>query len=1250
MAVSAGDVQARATLDNVEFLKALQDMANAVAAQTSAIAKQIGNLSSTFDSITGAITKIGALAGVTDFAKSFVDAAAAVGKLEAAFKNIAGPTEETAQAFEQIRDLQFNSIYSFEDTLGPTAKKMLEVGISATQAAETMQALTDAAAGMKESPQWIEEVGASIDKLSSHLVATQKDMRSLQAEGIDAWGALADYMGTSIADAQAKVKAGMVSSQTVIKAVTEQMESDWAGMAEKSTQTWKGAMDQVGKQAGEAQVAIGQTIIAVLQQLVPVMQAVAQGLADLTKWWQGLGEGTKEAIVIFTAVAGGIVAVTVAVSTLLPLLGSLGTVFMALVTGSNPAGWIALVVGALAVLAKWIYDNWEPLKASVLAMWDGIKEQWGPAIEFITNLFSPILTVWKAEWDLLTGILSTAFEMIKTVINGTGDYISSFWNWLKGIFGKIPGLSEIISQTQQAWNDGQKVLDQQKQAAAAQKQADDAAAAASAAKRQAAKQEAADEVAAEAAAKAAAQAEKERAAQAKKDAEDWQKYNEDIAKGYEKLLALSPELAAQFSEAFGGISDDADKVAKEFGKAWANMSDSMKQAVRDAVETQEAFKTLGVTSQASLEDAAAKADQAYIQIAGSATASAKDVESAAAAQQAAHQKVVDFLNSDAITAVHAFGDKTQEELQKSQDDWFKYASQVTAYFGDGSKQALDAQVKALEEYRKNVQAQGKDLSDSELEFLAELKQRAADAVDPVTKLANAYKALGVTTIKTQLDQVTALAKAFDTVKASGTAAQADLYAAQKKLTDATQQHVDYLNQDWKDAYSRGEITATQMYQHEVENARAYLQQLTLTGDGGAASMAEIDAATKVYDQTLKNLQKSTLLDTQTAFHDLGVKSSAELQTMADKAETEYQRIVDTAGADSEQARMAWVNKTKAAYDQILLDGGTLTEGQKAELDKAQLQLDQHLKDTQSAWKTAYDGINTAVGTAFDDMAKALVTGDQSFGQIMQKMWQDIATTALNVFIAPIKKAVADFIANELADLIGGKGLGGVLDGLKSIGSAVGGLFKGAGGAASSAAEEGAGVAEQAAGGAEEAAGGAESAVSAGMSGAMGIVGAVGSIGTMVSSIIGNFQQAKMETTMNAVEHNTRYSALYLGDRSDGGILGQMFRVASDLEFGPIVKILEQHRDNFWNWSGIILPIEQAVQANLIDISSHTFTQIQVLEQIRDVLGQIESQTAAAASTSTTINVSPQGLTTAEAAKALGDQIARNLTRQLTPVS
>src|SRR5262245_66267890 len=95
------------------------------------------------------------------------------------------------------------------------------------------------------------------------------------------------------------------------------------------------------------------------------------------------------------------------------------------------------------------------------------------------------------------------------------------------------------------------------------------------------------------------------------------------------------------------------------------------------------------------------------------------------------------------------------------------------------------------------------------------------------------------------------------------------------------------------------------------------------------------------------------------------------------------------------------------------------------------------------WQTAYDGVKSAVSGAFDDLIKKIATGEGSFSDILTKMWQSLAETALHVFLDPIRDAVAKFIANELADLLSGKGLGGVLDNLKQIGQAAKDVFTGA---------------------------------------------------------------------------------------------------------------------------------------------------------------------------------------------------------------
>jgi hypothetical protein len=77
---------------------------------------------------------------------------------------------------------------------------------------------------------------------------------------------------------------------------------------------------------------------------------------------------------------------------------------------------------------------------------------------------------------------------------------------------------------------------------------------------------------------------------------------------------------------------------------------------------------------------------------------------------------------------------------------------------------------------------------------------------------------------------------------------------------------------------------------------------------------------------------------------------------------------------------------------------------------------------------------------------------------------------------------------------------------------------------------------------------------------MGVANLVTGIATAISSIVGNFQMAKMETSLNGIELNTRRGTLFLGDRGDQGILGQAFRIADTLEFGTLVKCGEAIRD------------------------------------------------------------------------------------------
>jgi len=157
--------------------------------------------------------------------------------------------------------------------------------------------------------------------------------------------------------------------------------------------------------------------------------------------------------------------------------------------------------------------------------------------------------------------------------------------------------------------------------------------------------------------------------------------------------------------------------------------------------------------------------------------------------------------------------------------------------------------------------------------------------------------------------------------------------------------------------------------------------------------------------------------------------------------------------------------------------------------------------------------------------------------------------------------------------------------------------------------------------------------------------------------------AHMETSLNAIEHNTRYTMMYVGERADGGILGVLFKISEEIAWGANTKATEKLRDLFFDWSG---PMSLTV-ADLLTLAQTSTT---ALETIRDyafgiasTLGDMLGLTYSVADSvrkvadsmrdggarTITVNVTAAGLTTADAARALGNQIAQNLATQMVAI-
>ena len=162
---------------------------------------------------------------------------------------------------------------------------------------------------------------------------------------------------------------------------------------------------------------------------------------------------------------------------------------------------------------------------------------------------------------------------------------------------------------------------------------------------------------------------------------------------------------------------------------------------------------------------------------------------------------------------------------------------------------------------------------------------------------------------------------------------------------------------------------------------------------------------------------------------------------------------------------------------------------------------QTAKGAQDAWKNVRTGISRQVSTIQTDFSRAVVNiirGTESIGEAFRKVG--------NAAVDGLLRTGIELAVNE-----GIKLLGKLLTSLGGVGKKIGGILGGSGGSGTS-------------GGAGGAQGGVGSAVSAASG---GILGMVTSIGSLVSGLIGNFQMAGMNKTLDLIEKEVRYSQIHL---------------------------------------------------------------------------------------------------------------------------
>jgi tape measure domain-containing protein len=701
-------------------------------------------------------------------------------------------------------------------------------------------------------------------------------------------------------------------------------------------------------------------------------------------------------------------------------------------------------------------------------------------------------------------------------------------------------------------------------------------------------------------------------------------------------LEAAQKLEAAFKRA-GIVSTDALEqqriqavedysIILESGKATAEQLDILWD--RALGKTEDAYKRLGITSKATLDKQVEEARTAYEEIRASGDPSELDrawvayEEKRIAAARAAGEKIPD----EQIKAL----EKMKDQLGKSHDDqkgmWDTFSKQVSTIISDAAKGIVDRFAK-LSDFNDQLDEQAAKLKES-------LAERQADydefALGIAASLEEAHAAYAETLAEEEESLRASLEerkKDYDEFAEEVGKSLAELREKHEKaaakerdeildgLDDRTEDYEDYqgdiekridkLRKDHSDSAQK-EVAALQKslaekrkdYDRYVEDVNVKLQRIRAKNKG-IYSEEEADLLTSLKRRT-EDFQQYE-------------RENAE-------AQTEVQNKHRTQLAEQEQELRDSLAKKTRDYEEYKsdvaekLEGVTLKHKEQVEKEEADLlaSLDKKKKDYEDYVTEASSKFEKIRTEALDKLTKQEADLKEKLAN-QTKEWdaykedvklklQEIEDKHLGIFgkIAEVGKgiftdigaAIGRFVTEELVGKLF-KELKNLADDiLPSVGRSLAGVFGKSADSIADAAGKAEGAADKIGGAQVPGGGGGGGGAAAAGSGLAGIVSAVGSIGTMISSIVGNFQMAKQETSLNAIEHNTRYSMMYLGERSDGGILGVLFRISEYLQWvQPTLENIENKTygklsEIFTKAENISTRMDTAV-TRLLEVSTNT---------------------------------------------------------------
>ncbi|HFL0188627.1 TPA: tape measure protein [Listeria monocytogenes] len=405
------------------------------------------------------------------------------------------------------------------DAVALGAKKMVAAGMKAANVKPVFTAIADAAYGVGNGSESIDQMTDAISALQASGVAYADDINRLVDAGVPAWKILANSTGKSVGEMKKYVSEGSLESTRAIAMLTKGIEegttgmagntAKMAGLAKTAGNTISGSFANMKTAAVKSLANIVENLKGPIIQALDVAKNAFKQFAEVTaspefqKKLSDLIQKIKEFIPVLiewapllAKVAAGFVAFNILSSVYSKVAGlvmafrglaSSGTLlggivntvkgsFLALkvALGSAAAafGVIIAVIGAVIAVAYGMYvsfkENTANIKGFLSTMWDGVKNSFGKIVDVFKQIVAALKPVGSGFKDVLKYVGVAIWASLGLVLAAVVDIIQVLARIVLVAIKALQGLYYAIKAAFQAlhWDlkGAKKSLEQSKDA------------------------------------------------------------------------------------------------------------------------------------------------------------------------------------------------------------------------------------------------------------------------------------------------------------------------------------------------------------------------------------------------------------------------------------------------------------------------------------------------------------------------------------------------------------------------------------------------------------------------------------------------------------------------------------------------------------------------------------------------------------------------------------------------------------------